>query len=86
MVVIKLNQPNSHVLLLSLAILIPCRSQTAIAQLGLVLRFHRDVKALGVESYAAKAPGSITRPLTHAIKEYNDACDTMEAELVRSTL
>ena len=77
--------PGPEFILVSLQTFSLYDIQSALLQIGLVLRFHRDVKVLGVESYAAKAPQSITRALEQAMKDYEGACDAMEEQLVRKS-
>ena len=57
--------------------------QAALLQLGLLTRFQRDVRALGVQDYASKPPSSMTNALMQACKDYNGACNSMEAQIVR---
>ena len=40
------------------------------------------MQALGVDSYAAKAPMSMSKALEQALKEHAEACDVMEGKLV----
>lgn len=56
--------------------------QTALLQLGLLSRFQRDIRTLGVQDYAAKPPSNMTYALLQALKTYNEACDSMETQLV----
>lgn len=56
--------------------------QTALLQLGLLTRFQRDVRTLGVQDYASKPPSNMTNALLQASKDYIGACNSMEAQIV----
>ncbi|KAK9899991.1 hypothetical protein P389DRAFT_207573 [Cystobasidium minutum MCA 4210] len=58
--------------------------KSALLQLGLLSRFQRDVRTLGVQDYASKPPSNLTNALTQALKAYNDACNNMEMQIMRA--
>lgn len=56
--------------------------QDSLYHLAMLLRFHRDAEQLGIQSYAARAPRTLTSKLEESFQRYNTVCDGIENQLV----